>query len=129
MGDSIAGVWSALVGGASTTAHCLTGSGGVLECQGVWGVLLAMVVVLAALTILYVVRRVIRDYRNHQQGVKHWQAKQTVAVKERRGEEKMRGNNATSESQSQPVRGQQNMETPLVAEDSQSTLNGANGSL
>jgi len=99
--QSIDTAWATLVGGSRSAMACLSGRGDMRECQQIWNVLIAAIVVVAVITVLLVSRRIIRDYLGHRAAVKRQRADQLVASEEELTQIKWRGDQPDTDTRTQ----------------------------
>ena len=99
--QSIDATWTAVVGTSRSAVACLSGRGGTLECQQIWRVLIAAILVFAAVAVLLIARHFIRDYLRHRAALKRWQADRIVASEEEFAKVKWRGDQAETEKRTQ----------------------------
>jgi gas vesicle protein len=93
--------WTGLVGGTRTAVKCFSGRGGVLDCQPVWTGLIIGIVVIAAIAMLFVLRKLIGDYLRHRAAISRWKAEQAIAPDEEMSKAKWRGDESEAETRSQ----------------------------
>ena len=101
MSQSIDEAWTAVVGTSRSALACLSGRDGALECQQIWRVMIAVIVVVSALCLLLLARYFIRDYLRHRAALKRWQADQVVASEEEFAKVKWRGDQAETDRRTQ----------------------------
>jgi hypothetical protein len=77
--QSIDRLWTYMVSLVRSTQVCLGGGPGAADCNLIWKVTILAVVLVAAAVVLFVARRLLRDFFRHRAAIKRWKADQVVA--------------------------------------------------
>ena len=93
--------WSSLAGAARMAVPCLSGRGGMLDCQPVWTALVIAIVLVALLVVVFVIRHIVRDYLKHRAAVRRWQADQAIASEDEMARVKWRGEQSVADAGSE----------------------------